>query len=97
MIALTGIWHHNYVMTGSSSKSIKLCLFIFSRLKFFSAPATAYIRQLFWSVAKQRQKLSQPNDKDLLNHLMKLKENLKLPVDTDTSKLNIKMSLYILQ
>ncbi|CAB3245292.1 unnamed protein product [Arctia plantaginis] len=55
------------------------------RLKFFSASATAYIKQLFWSVAEKRQKLLQPNDKDLLNHLMKLKENLKLPVDTDTT------------
>nr|DAB41789.1 TPA_inf: cytochrome P450 CYP332A31 [Mamestra configurata] len=54
------------------------------KLKFFSQPATEYIRKLFTEVATERQKSGQTNDKDLVNHLLKLKANLKLPAGSDS-------------
>nr|DAB41794.1 TPA_inf: cytochrome P450 CYP332A39 [Operophtera brumata] len=54
------------------------------RLKLFSQPATEYIKKLFWDVVKERKQAGQTNDKDLVNHLLKLKDNLKLPADSGT-------------
>ncbi|XP_045760427.1 cytochrome P450 6k1-like [Maniola jurtina] len=51
------------------------------RLKFFSAGATEYVKMLFWNVVEERKKAKNENYKDLVNHLLKLKENLKLPAD----------------
>ncbi|CAH2100102.1 unnamed protein product [Euphydryas editha] len=51
------------------------------RLQFFSAAATEYIKNLFWSVAKERNITRSSNDKDLLNLLIKLKEKLKDSVE----------------
>lgn len=53
----------------------------FLRLKFFSQPATEYIMRLFRTVVDERKKTNQNTDKDLVNHLLKLKENLKLGAD----------------
>ncbi|XP_041974729.1 cytochrome P450 6k1-like [Aricia agestis] len=52
----------------------------FLRLKFFSEAATDFIKKMFWSVVDERKDVRNPNDKDLVNHLLQLKENLKLPV-----------------
>ncbi|VVD04808.1 unnamed protein product [Leptidea sinapis] len=56
----------------------------FLRLKLFSAEANEYIKEIFWNVVNERKTTGKTTDKDLVNHLLKLKENLKLPVDTDT-------------
>ncbi|XP_050553196.1 cytochrome P450 6l1 [Spodoptera frugiperda] len=53
------------------------------RLKFFSQPATEHIKKLFNEVVAQRKKTGETNDKDLVNHLLKLKANLKLPAGSD--------------
>ncbi|XP_063633244.1 cytochrome P450 6k1-like [Cydia splendana] len=52
------------------------------RLQFFSGGATEYIRKLFWSVVDERNKTGVSSDKDLVNHLLKLKENVKLPAES---------------
>lgn len=56
------------------------------RLQLFSQAATDYIKKLFWEVVDERKQTGQTNEKDLVNHLLKLKENLKLPAETGTSK-----------
>ncbi|KAJ2946515.1 hypothetical protein O0L34_g12567 [Tuta absoluta] len=56
----------------------------FLRLKFFSEAATEYIKKLFWNVVQERQNSKTTNDRDLVNHLLKLKHNLKLPAETDS-------------
>ncbi|CAF4781552.1 unnamed protein product [Pieris macdunnoughi] len=55
----------------------------FFRMKFFSAPASEYIKKIFWNVAEERKCKGTSNDKDLVNHLLKLKDNLKLPANSD--------------
>nr|DAB41795.1 TPA_inf: cytochrome P450 CYP332A42 [Calycopis cecrops] len=58
----------------------------FMKMKFFSETATDYIKKLFWDVASQRKDTRSATDKDLVNHLLQLKENLKLPhATTDLS------------
>ncbi|XP_048004379.1 cytochrome P450 6k1-like [Leguminivora glycinivorella] len=52
------------------------------RLQFFSGGATEYIRKLFWGVVAERNKTGVSSDKDLVNHLLKLKENVKLPAES---------------
>ncbi|XP_073941945.1 cytochrome P450 6k1-like [Choristoneura fumiferana] len=52
------------------------------RLKFFSDGATEYIRKLFWNVVEERKKTGISSDKDLVNHLLRLKENVKLPAES---------------
>lgn len=52
----------------------------------FSQAATDYIRKLFWDVVKERKETGQSNDKDLVNRLLKLKDNLKLPAEAGSSK-----------
>nr|AXB26392.1 CYP332A21 [Hebomoia glaucippe] len=54
------------------------------RLKFFSSGASEYIKKIFWNVVNERKSKGTTNDKDLVNHLLKLKENLKLPSDSNT-------------
>nr|DAB41820.1 TPA_inf: cytochrome P450 CYP332A13 [Depressaria pastinacella] len=54
------------------------------RLKFFSAAATEYIKKLFWDVVENRKNTEKTNSKDLVNHLLKLKENFKLPADVNS-------------
>ncbi|CAH2233755.1 jg3617 [Pararge aegeria aegeria] len=54
------------------------------RLKFFSEEATEYIKKLFWKVVEERNKAKNANYKDLVNHLLSLKENVKLPVDASS-------------
>ncbi|XP_072936245.1 cytochrome P450 6k1-like [Epargyreus clarus] len=49
---------------------------------FFSTNATEYIKKIFWDVVNDRNKVGKSSDKDLVNHLLKLKENLKLPADS---------------
>ncbi|XP_026725870.1 cytochrome P450 6k1-like [Trichoplusia ni] len=49
------------------------------RQKLFSQEGTDYVRKLFWNVAGERRKTGKSSDKDLVNHLLKLKDNLKLP------------------
>ncbi|XP_038209526.1 cytochrome P450 6k1-like [Zerene cesonia] len=56
------------------------------RLKFFSVNASDYIKEIFWNVVNERKSKGTSSDKDLVNHLLKLKENLKLPADAGTSK-----------
>ncbi|XP_013144330.1 PREDICTED: cytochrome P450 6k1-like [Papilio polytes] len=52
------------------------------RLQFFSDAATDYIKKIFWNVAKERKNSGYDNHKDLVNHLLKLRDNLKLPADS---------------
>ncbi|CAK1599619.1 unnamed protein product [Parnassius mnemosyne] len=52
------------------------------KLQFFSRAATDYIKKIFWSVAEGREKKQKSNYKDLVEHLLKLKENLKLPAES---------------
>ncbi|XP_068628698.1 cytochrome P450 6k1-like [Battus philenor] len=54
----------------------------FLRLKFFSEGASNYIKKIFWEVVGERQKDQSSNNKDLVNHLLKLKQNLKLPAES---------------
>ncbi|CAB3237063.1 unnamed protein product [Arctia plantaginis] len=54
------------------------------RLKFFSAPATEYVKKLFWGVVEDRQKTGKTDDNDLVNMLLNLKKNLRLPAGSDT-------------
>ncbi|CAK1599620.1 unnamed protein product [Parnassius mnemosyne] len=56
------------------------------KLQFFSRAATDYIKKIFWSVAEGREKNQKSNYKDLVEHLLKLKENLKLPADSESGK-----------
>lgn len=56
------------------------------RLKFFSPEATEYIKRIFWSVVNERKKKGKSSEKDLVNHLLKIKENMKLPSNGDPSK-----------
>nr|DAB41787.1 TPA_inf: cytochrome P450 CYP332A1 [Heliothis virescens] len=56
----------------------------FFRLQFFSQPATDYIKKLFEEVVAERQKTGQSSDKDLVNHLLKVKTSLKLPANSDS-------------
>lgn len=58
-------------------------------MKFFSAPASEYIKKIFWNVAEERKCKGTGNDKDLVNHLLKLKDNLKLPANSDTGEKHI--------
>ncbi|KAI5642504.1 cytochrome p450 domain-containing protein [Phthorimaea operculella] len=70
------------------------CIFLwpvvakFLRLKFFSEGATEYVKRLFWNVVEERKNSKTTNDKDLVNHLLKLKENLKLPAEADSELAN---------
>lgn len=70
-------------------KSCCSCIFIktFHRLQLFSQAATDYIKKLFWDVVKERKQTGESNDKDLVNHLLKLKKNLKLPAASGTGEL----------
>ncbi|XP_045507718.1 cytochrome P450 6k1-like [Colias croceus] len=54
------------------------------RLKFFSVGASNYIKEIFWNVVNERKSKGTSSDKDLVNHLLKLKENLKLPANAGT-------------
>ena len=57
------------------------------RLKFFSQPASEYIKKLFTEVVAERQQTGKNSDsRDLVNHLLKLKANLKLPAGSDSRK-----------
>nr|AWH61658.1 cytochrome P450 [Helicoverpa armigera] len=56
----------------------------FMRLKFFSQPATDYVKKLFEEVVAERKKTGESSDKDLVNHLLKVKSNLKLPAGSDS-------------
>nr|DAB41797.1 TPA_inf: cytochrome P450 CYP332A44 [Calephelis nemesis] len=56
----------------------------FLRLKFFSEAASDYIKKMFYNIANERKQMGQSNDKDLVNHLLKLKENLRLPADSSS-------------
>nr|ADE05588.1 cytochrome P450 332A5 [Manduca sexta] len=51
------------------------------RLTLFSQPATEYVQKLFWGTVKERQSNGKTSDKDLVNHLLRLKEDLKLPAE----------------
>nr|DAB41815.1 TPA_inf: cytochrome P450 CYP332A45 [Phoebis sennae] len=51
------------------------------KLKFFSVGASDYIKEIFWNVVNERKSKGTSNDRDLVNHLLKLKDNLKLPAD----------------
>ncbi|XP_075986809.1 cytochrome P450 6k1-like [Anticarsia gemmatalis] len=53
------------------------------KLKFFSEPATNYVKKLFWDVVEERKKTNNPSNQDLLHLMLQLKENLKLPVGSD--------------
>lgn len=56
-------------------------------MKFFSKPATDYIKKMFKEVVSKRENSNQSSDeKDLVNHLLKLKANLKLPAGSDSGK-----------
>ncbi|GBP51614.1 Cytochrome P450 6k1 [Eumeta japonica] len=49
------------------------------KLKFFSKPASEYIKKIFWNVAdKRKDGEDHSNNKDLLNLMLKLKENTKI-------------------
>ncbi|XP_026725871.1 cytochrome P450 6k1-like [Trichoplusia ni] len=54
------------------------------RLKFFSERATNYIRKLFYDVVERRKGTGQSSESDLVNQLLKLKDNLKLPAEPDS-------------
>lgn len=56
------------------------------RFKFFSKEATDYVKKLFWDVVNERKKTGLTNDTDLVNLLLKLKDNLKLPAESGTGK-----------
>nr|DAB41785.1 TPA_inf: cytochrome P450 CYP332A12 [Heliconius hecale] len=56
------------------------------RLQFFSAAASDYIKKLFWDVVEKRKNTDQSKDKDLVNHLFKLRDSIKLP-DSGDAKL----------
>ncbi|KAJ0181076.1 hypothetical protein K1T71_003161 [Dendrolimus kikuchii] len=60
----------------------------FLRLKLFSAPASEYIKKIFWKVVNERNVTGETNDKDLVNLLLKLKADLKLPVDANSDLAN---------
>ncbi|CAH0722424.1 unnamed protein product, partial [Brenthis ino] len=51
------------------------------RFTFFSASANDYIKKLFYNVVEARKNTDQSKEKDLVNHLVKLKDNVKLPAD----------------
>lgn len=53
-------------------------------MKFFSGQASEYIKKIFRNIADERKSKSTKSDKDLVNHLLKLKENLKLPADANS-------------
>lgn len=59
---------------------------LYFRLQLFSQAATDYIKKLFWEVVEKRKQIGETNDKDLVNHLLKLKDNLKLPAESGTGK-----------
>ncbi|CAH2068447.1 unnamed protein product, partial [Iphiclides podalirius] len=52
------------------------------RLKFFSKAATEFIKKIFWNVVGEREKNNISNNKDLVNQLLKIKENMKLPAES---------------
>ncbi|XP_026725872.1 cytochrome P450 6k1-like [Trichoplusia ni] len=54
------------------------------KFKFFSKEATEYVKKLFWDVVNERKKTGLTNDTDLVNLLLKLKDNLKLPAESGT-------------
>lgn len=58
------------------------------RLKFFSERATNYIRKLFYDVVERRKGTGQSSESDLVNQLLKLKDNLKLPAEPDSRKIS---------
>ncbi|XP_023944126.2 cytochrome P450 6k1-like [Bicyclus anynana] len=51
------------------------------KLNFFSKPATEYVKKLFFNVVEERKKVKNATYKDLVSHLLQLKENVKLPAD----------------
>ncbi|CAH0600633.1 unnamed protein product [Chrysodeixis includens] len=54
------------------------------KFKFFSKEATDYVKKLFWDVVEERKRTGLTNDTDLVNLLLKLKANLKLPAESGT-------------
>nr|ADE05587.1 cytochrome P450 332A4 [Manduca sexta] len=54
------------------------------RLTFFSDPATDYVKKLFWDTVNERKAAGKLSDKDLVHHLLQMKQNLKLPADADS-------------
>nr|AXB26395.1 CYP332A24 [Yponomeuta padella] len=53
------------------------------RLRFFSNKATEYARNMFWSVVNERKEKGQYEERDLVNRLLVMKENMTLPTDGD--------------
>ncbi|XP_049887196.1 cytochrome P450 6k1-like [Pectinophora gossypiella] len=51
------------------------------KFKFFSGPATEYVKQLFWNVVKERENSKTTEHKDLVQLLLKMKETMKLPAE----------------
>nr|DAB41775.1 TPA_inf: cytochrome P450 CYP332A38 [Lerema accius] len=54
------------------------------RCCFFSASATEFVKKIFWNVVNERKKMQAGNsdNKDLVNHLLKLKDNFKIPAES---------------
>ncbi|XP_045760665.1 cytochrome P450 6k1-like [Maniola jurtina] len=53
------------------------------RVKFFSEEAANYLRMLFWNVVEERKKNENAHYKDLVSHLLSLREKLELPASTE--------------
>lgn len=46
-------------------------------MKFFSGPATAIFKKMFWDVVKIRQEKGQTNDYDLVDYFLSLKDKFE--------------------
>ncbi|XP_045497732.1 cytochrome P450 6j1-like isoform X1 [Colias croceus] len=53
------------------------------RMKFFSAPATDFLKKMFRSVINEREERGEKNDTDLVGHFLKIKENFTSGADAD--------------
>ncbi|XP_026484406.2 cytochrome P450 6k1-like [Vanessa tameamea] len=54
------------------------------RFKFFSAPATDYVKNIFWDIAKHRKEDDTKNENDFINILLKLKKKLNDSAEPDS-------------
>nr|DAB41778.1 TPA_inf: cytochrome P450 CYP332A4 [Danaus plexippus] len=85
------LWHiTNHMVKWTFYRGLEITFIFFlpalgalMRLKLFSKAANDYIKQLYWKIVKDRQNHIKYDDSDLVNHLLKIKEQLELPPEAD--------------